>query len=258
MKLSKYWTEEKIKKLKNSYENLSKTEILKIFPEYKWRSIQNVANFLGFKKTFSEIRKGKIDKLFNKSFESFYWLGLIVTDGYISDTGELKVELVVTDYDYLSGLSKFLESNILKFPVYKSTKPNGKGTCRVKIKDIDNGQYLRKLLGIENKKTYNPINLDFITNRLELVSFLGGYIDGDGTISINGDLKIDAHKNYDTFLNNFGELLIKNEIINSFKITKYEDMVRIGFSRKDTRTIKKMLIDLNLPIMKRKWDRVII
>ena len=35
-------------------------------------------------------------------------------------------------------------------------------------------------------------------------------------------------------------------------------MVRIGFSRKDTRYVKKMLIDLNLPIMKRKWDRVII
>ena len=58
MKLSKYWTEDKIEKLKIVYRNSSKYEILLEFPEYNWRTIQNVASFLGLKKGVSEIRKG--------------------------------------------------------------------------------------------------------------------------------------------------------------------------------------------------------
>lgn len=256
MKLTKYWTEEKINELKFSYENLSKEEIIKKFPEYKWRSIQNVAYFMGFKKGFCETRNGNVENLFNKSNESYYWLGLIVTDGYVSKEGELKIELAVKDYLYLKKLSDFLNTNINIYPPYKSSKPNSNGTCRIKIKDIKNGVKLRNLLGIEKQKSYNPINLNFINERKELLSFLGGYIDGDGTINKEGDIKIDAHINYKDFMFLFGDKLVTEKIITKFTIITYADMVRISFPRKDGIKLKKMLLELNLPIMVRKWDRV--
>ena len=256
MKLSKYWTEEKISELIYSYKNLSKIEIMNRFPEYKWRSIQNVAYSIGIKKEFCETRNGNIEKLFNGSNESYYWLGLIVTDGYISKDGELKIELAVKDYQYLKKLSEFLNTNISIFPPYKSSKPNSNGTCRVKIKDINNGVKLRNLLGIIDKKTYSPINFDFISERKGLISFLGGYIDGDGTINKEGDIKIDAHMNYEDFMVKFGENLVNEKIITKFSIIRYCDMVRISFPRKDSIKLKKILLGLNLPIMGRKWDRV--
>lgn len=200
MKLSKWWINEKIELFKNSYCTLSKEEILKLFPNYNWRTLQNVATHLKIKKKVSEIRKGKIEKLFNESLESFYWLGLIVTDGSITKDGTLKIDLCSTDYFYLKQFSKFLETDIKIYPPYKGAKPNSKGICRVKVKDIEKGNKLRDLLGIENKKTYNPVNIEFIKTREQFISFLCGYIDGDGTISKKESIRIDAHKNYESFL----------------------------------------------------------
>lgn len=256
MKLGKYWTEEKINLLKKSYKDLSKVEIQKLFPNHKWRTLQNISNFLGVKREYSEIRNGKIENLFNGSYESYYWLGLIATDGYISKDGELKVELSLKDYDYLKNFSEFIESSIYKYPPYKSSKPNSKGTCRVKVKDINLGVKLRNLLKVNGKKTYNSISIDFIKDKDSLISFLCGYIDGDGTINKYGDIKIDSHKNNYEFMDNFGRRLVEENIINKYSLTTYENMVRINISRTDSYNLKKYSKALSLPTMVRKWGNI--
>ena len=154
---NKKWSNKEINKLTQSYGYLSKEEVLHNFPNYKWRNLQNIANSMGIKRFVNGKRKGKINKLFNNSNESFYWLGLIIADRYISHDGELKVALAIKDYDYLKKLALFLECGINTYPPYKNCKPNSTGICRVKIKDINEGVKLRNLLRINGKKTYNPI-----------------------------------------------------------------------------------------------------
>lgn len=256
MKIPKKFTEEKIVLLKEIYPNSDKNTILNSFPEYKWGNLQNIAGLLKIKREFSEKRKGNIEILFNETLESFYWLGLIVTDGYVSKTGELKVDLCINDKDYLNNLAIFLNSEIKVYPPYKNSKPNSKGICRVKIKDIKNGEKLRKLLEIENLKSYNPISIDFIKKDEQLISFLGGYIDGDGSINEKGIISIDAHENYYEFMYKFGDLLKSKGIVNKFNVLKYKKMCRLTFDVKSSINIKNHLINYKLPIMKRKWDKL--
>ena len=194
--------------------------------------------------------------MFEDTNEKYYWLGLIVTDGHISKTGELKVELAVKDYDYLKNFGDFIGVETHIFPPYKSSKPNSNGTCRVKIKDLVNGVKLREFLSIVDKKTYSPISIDFIKNKNNLLSFLAGYVDGDGTINKNGYIHIDAHINYENFMNNFGNKLKFEKLINKFSIVKYKDMVRLTIGKEDSFYIKQNLLSLSLPIMERKWNRI--
>ena len=83
--------------MKNIYFEKSKEYILKLFPEYKWRSIQNIASYLKIKRNHSLIggRKGNVSFLLNKSNESYYWLGLIASDGSIYNEGTLKIDFIV-------------------------------------------------------------------------------------------------------------------------------------------------------------------
>lgn len=256
MSIPKTWTEEQLNLLKSTYGELSKEEVLKAFPQYKWRYLQNIATELKIPKMVDERRKGNMCKLLDGSLESFYWLGLIVTDGSIMEDGTLKVELSVEDYDYLTRLGDFLNVKVFKYPHYQSGKKNGKGTCRVKLKNIIEGAKLRQLLKIDGKKTYNPVSIEFIKTREEMISFLCGCIDGDGTIDIKGDVKLDAHKNYENYMVELGDRLIFFDIIKRYSITKYKDMVRINFGRDGIKELKKEILKLKLPYMDRKWSRI--
>jgi len=252
--MNKNWDKGKKERLKIVYSNLSKDEVLNEFPEYSWRYLQNLASSWGIKRFTNGKRNGKINKLFNDSNESYYWLGLIITDGYISRDGELKVSLSIKDYDYLNNLALFLETKISKFPPYGKDK--GGGSCRIKIKDINDGVKLRELLKITGKKSYNPVNIDFVKSKKSLISLLGGYIDGDGSISKKGKIQIHAHINYYNFMVKFGDRLKVFDIITKFSVTTHKDMCSLNITTYDSLSIKKELNNLGLPIMSRKWDRV--
>jgi hypothetical protein len=256
MKLPKTFTEEKISLLRNLYSTKSKKEIMHYFPEYKWRSLQNIANFLKIKKEYSELSKGNFDKLFNNSLFTYYIYGLILSDGNINLDGTLKIELCIKDKNYLEKISDYLELELKEYPVYNNSKPGAKGTCRIKIKNIKKGIHLRNFLGIKNSKTYEGFELSFIKGKYQMLSFLAGFIDGDGTISNNGICHIDSHKNLEFLFKEIGDLLIKYEIVKKYSINKYKDMVRISFTKEDIYYIKCLLIKFNIPIMKRKWDKV--
>lgn len=224
MKIPKNFTQECVNKLTRLYPNSSQEVILKEFPQYQWRSLQNIANELGLKREFSSLRKGKIENLFDNSNESYYWLGLIASDG------TLKVELAIKDKEYLNNLANFLEVNVFEYPKYESSKSGSTGTCRIKIKNIKEGKKLRDLLQIEGKKTYNPISLDFIKTKEQFIAFLAGYIDGDGTITYKNSINICGHKNMYPLFQNI-ESKFKNFVHNiNLKYLFYKDMVRISFN----------------------------
>lgn len=236
------------------YATETKGDILLEFPNYKWRYLQNVATQCGAQRLTNGKRCGDMRCLLNNSVESSYWLGLIATDGYISPTGDLKVELAVKDCEYLNGLAEYLGAKISTYPPYGSSK-GGTGTCRVKIKDHVHGVNIREMFKIVGKKTYNPINIDFINTADNLLALLGGYIDGDGSIT-NNKIHINAHINHEYFMIDFGDRLKGYNIITDYTVTTYEKMCSLNITTYDTLHIKNGLIKLKLPIMKRKWDKV--
>jgi len=249
----KNWSDEDKKKIIELYPYSSKDIILANFPNNTWRYLQNIAGLLGVKRKVGK-RIGDVRKLFDDTNESYYWLGLILTDGYISDDGELKIELKVDDYDYLSNFAKFIDGKIIKLKKYGSH--NGNGTCRVKIKDSINTVRIKHMFSISKIKTYNPPNISFIDESDKLLSLLGGMIDGDGSISKKGKIQIHAHKNYEYYMGNLGEKLVSHNLISNFTVTTYLDMCSFNIPTKDSYSIKCGLESMDLPIMKRKWGRV--
>ena len=256
----KYFTRNDISDLKNLYKNESKQKVLKRFPNHEWKSIQNIATRLGIPKLHSELSIGNIKKLLYLNKESCYWLGLIATDGYISKCGTLKVSLCINDSKYLSGLSKYLGCNLNYY--YKNRFANrfngSKGIVRVKVKDYTYGVKLRELFKIKDKKTYEPISIDFLKNKYQFFCFFIGMIDGDGSIKKNGrGMCIDMYINQYSFLEKLGNILKKYNFISGFKIQKYLKMCRLNIHRKnDLYNIYRLVKKLKLPILKRKWNRI--
>lgn len=256
MKLSRYWTEEKQIKLSDLYPYRERKEIENIFPEYTWRSIQNIANYLKIKRLSCTTRNGSIEVLFNKTFNSFYWLGFILADGCINEDGTLKVDLAIKDAEHVIKLSTYLNTKYYFYPKYKSGKEGGTGICRVKIKDAILGVKLRDYLGVTGIKTYVPFSLDFIRNKYQMMAFLAGFIDGDGTIYENGSASIVGHSNYFNFFENLGEILLNYKIISNFTVKISKNTSVIHFHRKnDMQSLKEQLIRMKLPLLLRKWNR---
>lgn len=262
----KYFTEKDIADFKYLYENFPKEKILKRFPKMQWRRIQNIAYGLGIKlteesqlKRYADLRNGDLSKLLYMSKETCYWLGLIVTDGYISKDGLLTVALCKNDFKYLSKLAKYLDTDLSFYKPYKNSRgalPGSKGIVRIKISDKINGIKLRNLFEIKNKKTYEPVSIDFLKNKYQIFCFFIGMMDGDGSINAKGKwLNIDMHVNYYYFLQELGNKLKYFGFISNFNMSKYKSMCRFQINRTaDLIKIKKMLTKLKLPILKRKWN----
>lgn len=256
IKLPSSFSKEKVELLKNYYPSYSKEEVLKIFPDYKWRSLQNIANFLKIKRKFVSTRKGNIENLLNGTIESFYWLGFISADGCFNEDGTIKLELSIKDKDHLKNFAKFVCLSISEYPSYKSSLKNGKGSCRVKAKNIEVCTEIRSILNIKgsNHKTYHPISLKFLNTKEKFVSFLTGYIDGDGGVTKGKSIVIDGHKNIYPLFKEI-EVLYRKYINNvDLKMIFYKDMVRICFGVNNSIRLKREVNNFNFQVMGRKWS----
>lgn len=256
MKLPRYFTSDRVAFLREHYPNSPKWRILKHFPKYSWRSLQNIANFLRIKRGYSSLRRGNLARLLDCSNESLYWLGLIATDGWVGEDGTLKIDLNKGEAKYLRKFANYLSTNMKTYPAYQGSKIGSKGICRVKVKDVKIGKEIRSLFKITGKKTYNPISIEFISTKEHLASFFSGMIDGDGGIGKNGIMTLDMHINYKDFLKNLGNLLIIKGLIKDFGIVLYDEMVRLYICKSETIKFYEFTKNLNLPLMKRKWSRI--
>ena len=233
------WDEVEIKYLQDNYPNLEKQKIINHLNR-GWSSIQNKAFLLNIKR---DIRNSNSYKLKNGTNESYYWLGFIMADGHFNNkTKQIQINLSEKDLSHLIKLSIYL--------VYKKkiTSPS------ISINYTDINDWLIETFNIKSDKTYNPCSLNKLYDD-NLFSFIIGFIDGDGSIDKKGYLRIKCHKSWLDNLNYMVSYLSNNEVnrgyINSeglafISITKIEIMKKI----------KQKIIELNLPMLDRKWDRV--
>lgn len=191
--------------IRKNYPGESKDKILNDLPELNWQQIQSFAIFNKIKRSMVLLslnqRNGKLENLFTNSNQSYYWLGFIAADGHISKKGRLCIHQTEKSKDNILRLAKFLETDY-------STKANlgfsSNKVYEIKIQDFIYGKRLLNLFTKDpNKtKTYTGISLDFIKNYDQAISFLIGFIEGDGCKNKKvANYNIQSHYSwYETFL----------------------------------------------------------
>jgi hypothetical protein len=224
-------------------------------------------------KTLNIEAKGKIPtnnlyKILEDNPVSGYWLGLVLADGsFIKHKGcsYLSFWLSKKDSWHVQQFAQFIGISNIR----EQLKTNSIGFTAHDIKTVKN---IFETIGINQNipKTYcPPTNLKKLSKKV-LFSLIVGYIDGDGCIHNikvkNGEkqkMTVLAHLSwqevccfFDSFLYSYFKINKKtktNPTINSrgYSLWTIRDMDIL-------RKIKLEALNLELPIMNRKWDKIIV
>lgn len=127
------------------------------------------------------------ERVFDKlNANSLYWLGFIVADGYVKSnkdkTNRIKLEVKLDDKEQIYKFIDFVQCNKTPDVFYRTSK-NGKtlGVCRVEI-------FSAHIIGkLREYNIYSPKS-DILLDKTDLINsidFWRGYIDGDGSWSLN-------------------------------------------------------------------------
>lgn len=146
-------------------------------------AVSELARRLGVKCEVELSRRGDLSPLFNGSIQSFYWLGFIAADGYVSKDGHLLVSQVEKDKEILDRMAKYLSTEVKTIEHKGGFKGSSKNAYRIGIKDLELGRKIYDLFQIPlgQKKTYTPISVNFMKTQEQAMAFLCGFIDGDGS-----------------------------------------------------------------------------
>lgn len=200
--------------------------------------------------------KYKLENLLNETAESYYWLGFLLADGHFSKLNRLSVVLSIKDRDHLVKFLNFLNSdaNILEFensPFRGINQDIKYMAAHLAIMDTYSISVLREKYNIVSNKTENPPNLSSLTDEQKFCLKIG-FIDGDGSIQYQSGRKdcimsIKCHHSWkDTIEFLFGKCSINNKGY-AYHCTADNEVLRAW---------KRKAIELNLPFMERKWNKI--
>ncbi len=207
------WTTEEIETLIKIYPSSSIDEIRKVFPNKTPHAIHEFARKRGLKKTQQcpRNRKGDLSILLNNSFQSFYWFGYLMADGYINHkTGQLVLMADSLDKEHMKKFANYVKSSAreLRCSPHKFRKVESQ-MYRVAVQQPDVVSKLISLINFKPQKTYHPPEVEklkmVLNTREKFLSFLLGFIDGDGSIVKTGSsivLKVENHASW-IFVHNF-------------------------------------------------------
>ena len=205
--------------------------------------------------------KNKLIKLLDESKTSYYWLGFIMADGYITKNNRLRIGLSIKDIKHLENFRNFIGCGTIRTETVTSSFGTFE-SASISVMDVKTLGVIKNRFKIESDKSKNPINVESISNE-NLIPFLIGYIDGDGSIikqSNRDDCRINFHIHFSwvVFLES---IRIKLEEIYSIKIPKpkidKENYCVWNISNNEIVTdLKNTSIKYSLPVLSRKWDRI--
>lgn len=240
MKKQKYWEKWEIDYLKDNYSNSCMDGILEQLSDRTKSSITNKAYLLGLDNRSSKL--ANLNKLLDESNETYYWMGFLLADGHFSKSGQIQINLSEKDLEHLKKFSTFVE--------YK--KELNKGSLY--ISDNNVFPLIVDKFNIVSDKTYNPSDISFITDYDLLFSLIIGFIDGDGSITKKGYIHIKTHKSW---VHNIEYMFSKLDLSNyTVKINKEELAIGTISNIESTKRLRIKAEQLNLPILKRKWNNV--
>lgn len=242
------YTEEEVDYLIKFYPSEDRPTILKNLNGHSWVSIKEKAKKLKISRP--NIRTLKLKILLENNLINAYWWGLIMSDGHITNKGDLIIRLQKSDSEYLKIFSEYIECNL-----------NFGKLVSVSVMDKINGVKLKNKLQIKERKTYNPPeNFDFLTTKEERLAFLLGFIDGDGSIAYRKEafksIRIIIHGSwlevFEIFMKEFEDDFNLKFTVNSNK--RFNTCIYIG-KKENFEFLKNFAIENKLPIMGRKWNK---
>jgi len=252
------WKKEECKILEGVYFKESKEEILSLLPKYTWNSIKHKAQSMGLKKN-THTSNGDLDILLEEKMESYYWIGFIMADGSINHKRNvLTIRISKKDIEHLERFANYIKNGKVGHIKRKFD------LCNVDKLDNDSVPKIIKKFNFLSQKTYNPPKSLNIKDNDAFITFIIGYIDGDGCITKDNRIQIECHKSWGECLNNWfkriwtlsdAEILSNTTIIPKTS-TKNGNALISTRNYKILSFLKSKAESLNIPYMKRKWSRI--
>lgn len=215
-----------------------------------------------------------LNKLLNNDPISFYWMGFILADGWVSsriDTNgsrvnHIGISLKHADDDHLKEFVKWLglDEDKVRYRQRNTNFKTSAESSNVCITDHHNVPLIKDKFGISNQKTYLPPNMvDYKFEQNLMIALIIGFIDGDGSIDIRS--KHRPHISIQTTKEWKDNLEFMNKSIHEFGNEPVRNKVLINTREHATLSIckRKLVVKLmefiskhNLPILKRKWGKI--
>ena len=238
--------EKSITYLKKNYSKKSKKEIMETL-NLSWSYIQKLAHYNNIKREFNEnINDWKYEKLLDyKNNITLYWIGFMLADGHISKQKNIQINLSKNDKNHIIKLQQHLgKFNIIETPTI----------VRVTLSDKKTISKLSNDFCWVSNKTKIPVKIpEFITDD-GLFSLIIGFIDGDGYINEKGQIKIKCDSSWKEILEFFYYHLTNES--KKFNLTSDNCSLVYINKLKTLKNIKEKIINLELPILHRKWDKI--
>lgn len=247
------WTEQEENLLKNNYGHLPADELKQLFPDRTYDALKLKARQLNLSRYYREDRNCNLSVLLEDNYIAYYWLGFLMADGHFTKN-RIVLTLATKDQNQVQKFSDFIQN--------KGNIQIRKINAGVAAMDAKIVPKIREKFSIKNRKTYEPCDLTNITDDNLLLALLIGFIDGDGSIGKQSEnsyyLRIKCHNSW---LNNFFifyDLLKRLTNIDSPKPKILNSgYAFIGISKnKIIKYLKNKTIEMNLPVLERKWNLI--
>ena len=197
-----------------------------------------------------------LNKILDCSIESFYWLGLIISDGSFYK-GRFELGLNEKDYNYLLKFANYIGFNEKKIWYREKTK-----SYRLSFNNQENINEFMQYFGINYRKTYNPIDYDLYFKKYSFeqkLALLIGIIDGDGNIRKESKERYSINITAYYLWEDFYKKLI-NDLKIDFNIHKIKkrNVIRIGTVKQtNVKKIFEFVNKNNLLYLERKWKKIV-
>lgn len=242
----KYSKNELLKYISENYSNLSKNKIVSE-TNLSWSYIQKIACLNGIKRNFNESSKSfRYSKMLSYDNISCYWIGFILADGHITKNSDrIQINLSIKDKNHILKIENHI-GNVKKY--------ENSNRISVVISDKPTILSISNSFSWTSNKTKNPITIPDFLDIDQLFSLIVGFIDGDGSISKKGNLRIKCDPTWKYILEKFYLILTGEE--KKFELTSDNCSIIYISKYHLVKNIKEKSIQLNLPIMERKWNRI--
>lgn len=247
------WTLEEIEIVKSHYSSLPRKDLEKKLPNRGWTAIKLMGRRLNlFRELSSPARKSDLSKLLEDTTLAYYWMGFLMADAHFTEK-RISLKLAIKDKKHVAKFAKFVK---------KAKIATNHNSAYISPMDSIVVAKLRHKFNIKNNKTKFPCFIP-VNNPELFLSLLIGFIDGDGCIlkRPSGKCCSIKIKCYHTWIDNFKIFKNTLEKISGFSITEplinNQGYAEWNITKTNIiRFLKLKTIELNLPVLRRKWDRI--